>query len=115
LVAARPEPIRQAYLALHDLVLAAGPPDLRFSVDDADASVGYGAHQYGYNGWGMAAVTPYSKWVTLTFLAGAELPDPEALLQGNAQMRHVKVSGLGQVNQTAGAITALVHAAAARQ
>jgi hypothetical protein len=54
-------PFVNVYVALHELVMAT-LPDIVNSVDEVDAAVGYGAHQYGYNGWGMAAVTPFSKW-----------------------------------------------------
>lgn len=107
LVEGRPEPLVEAYLALHDLVVAA-LPDVRFSVDVVDASVGYAAHQYGYNGWGMAALTPYGKWVSLTLLQGARLDDPAQLLTGTSTMRHLKVTGPDDVRANGEAIRALV-------
>lgn len=107
LVEGRPEPLVEAYLALHDLVVAA-LPDVRFSVDTVDASVGYAAHQYGYNGWGMAALTPYGKWVSLTLLQGARLDDPAQLLSGTSTMRHFKVTGPDDVRANGEAIRALV-------
>lgn len=69
LVAGRPEPLIEAYLDLHALVIST-LPDIRFSVDTVDASIGYAAHQYGYNGWGMAALTPFAKWASLTLQQG---------------------------------------------
>lgn len=107
LVEGRPEPLVEAYLALHDLVVAA-LPDVRFSVDTVDASVGYAAHQYGYNGWGMAALTPYGKWVSLTLLQGARLDDPAQLLSGTSTMRHFKVTGPDDVRANGEAIRALL-------
>lgn len=107
LVEGRPEPLVEAYLALHDLVVAA-LPDVRFSVDTVDASVGYAAHQYGYNGWGMAALTPYGKWVSMTLLRGARLDDPAQLLSGTSTMRHFKVTGPDDVRANGEAIRALV-------
>ena len=52
-------------------IRAAVPPDVAASVDTVDHAIGYGAHQYGYNGWGMAAVMPYAKWVSLTLMQGS--------------------------------------------
>ncbi|MDN5683799.1 DUF1801 domain-containing protein [Corynebacterium glyciniphilum] len=87
-------------------------PDVMNSVDTVDASIGYGAHQYGYNGWGMAAVTPYKKWVSLTLLHGADLEDPSALLTGTATMRHVKLASEEEFEANRAAIIALVRSAA---
>lgn len=102
--------IVEAYLTLHQIVLDA-VPELSFSVDTVDASVGYGAHQFGYNGWGVAALTPYRRWVSLTLLQGARLADPHGLLTGTSTMRHVKVSDASDVENTHAAITGLILAA----
>ncbi|MGO1266089.1 MAG: DUF1801 domain-containing protein, partial [Microbacterium gubbeenense] len=79
-------PLTDVYLALHALVIAT-LPTIRHSVDEVDAVIGYGAHEYGYSGWGMAAVSPFTKWVSLTLMKGAELTDPDGLLTGTASMR----------------------------
>ncbi|WP_145942483.1 DUF1801 domain-containing protein [Corynebacterium glyciniphilum] len=111
LVEERPEALTVIYLGLHQLVTEA-LPDVVNSVDTVDASIGYGAHQYGYNGWGMAAVTPYKKWVSLTLLHGADLEDPSALLTGTATMRHVKLASEEEFEANRAAIIALVRSAA---
>jgi hypothetical protein len=111
LVEDRPEPIAQTYLALHALVLET-LPDVEHSVDEVDASIGYAAHQYGYNGWGMAAVTPHSRWVSLTLLQGSRLPDPSGLLEGTAVMRHVKPRTPEEVEEHRADLAALLLAAA---
>ena len=111
LVADRPSGIAGTYLALHDLVLGA-VPDACFSVDEKDASIGYGKHQFGYNGWGMAAVTPYSRWVSLTLLHGSQLEDPEGLLIGTTMMRHLKPTSPDEVERHREAIESLVREAA---
>jgi hypothetical protein len=107
LVAGRPEPLIEAYLELHAAVIST-LPDIRFSVDTVDASVGYAAHQYGYNGWGMAALTPFAKWVSLTLLRGARLDDPARLLSGRSTMRHLKVTGPEDARNGGEAIRALL-------
>jgi hypothetical protein len=67
-------------------------PGAACSVDCVDAQIGYGARQFGYDGWGMAAVAPFTRWVSLAFLRGAELDDPDGLLEGaGASVRHVKI------------------------
>lgn len=109
-VAGRPEAIVESYLGLHELVLAA-VPEICFSVDTVDAAIGYGAHQYGYNGWGMAAVTPFGKWVSLTLLQGSRLDDPQGLLTGTTVMRHVRVSRPELIATRRAAIAALIGAA----
>ena len=63
--------VRQVYLGTHRLVLEV-VPDVRYAVDTVDAQIGYGARQFGYDGWGMAALAPYTNWVSLAFLRGAE-------------------------------------------
>lgn len=98
LVAKRPRGVVETYLALHDLI-AAAVPGVACSVDTVDASVGYGAHQFGYNGWGMAALTPYARWASLTLLHGAALADPHKLLTGTATMRHIKLSDPAAVDE----------------
>lgn len=103
-------PLADVYVALHEFVMAT-LPDAVNSVDEVDAAIGYGAHQYGYNGWGMAAVTPFSKWVSLTLLKGAELDDPSGLLVGSASMRHVKLASLDELEGARDGISALLLAA----
>lgn len=97
-MAARPEAVRETYLAVHRLILDA-VPEVEASVDTVDGQIGYGARQFGYNGWGMAAVSPHSKWVNLHLMAGARLPDPDGLLTGGAAMRHVKLHSPAQVEE----------------
>ncbi len=107
--------IKQLYLKAHELVLAA-VPEVKYSVDQVDCSIGYAAHQFGYNGWGMLAVTPYKNWVTITFLLGARLKDPRGILEGNAaSMRHVKISTPEQWGEAQAAIKELITEAAKLQ
>lgn len=45
----------ELFLAAHRLIVEA-VPEVRFVIDAGDAAIGYGARQFGYGGWGMAAV-----------------------------------------------------------
>jgi len=103
-------PLVDLYLALHQLVIDTLPGVVN-SVDEVDAAIGYGAHQHGYGGWGMAAVMPYTKWVSLTLMKGAQLDDPAGLLTGSASMRHVKLSSLEDLEAKRDGIVALTIAA----
>lgn len=104
------KPLVGLYVALHEVVLDV-LPDVRSSVDEVDAAIGYGARQYGYGGWGMGAVTPFSKWVSLTLMKGSLLDDPENLLTGTAVMRHVKLGSLDELEAKRDGIAALLVAA----
>ena len=51
---------------------------------------------------GYAYILPHSGWVNLGFYKGAELPDPEALLEGTgARMRHVKIRSVDDARRPA--------------
>jgi len=107
-----PAELRDLYLALHELVMEA-LPGVAYSVDVTDRQIGYGAHQYGYDGWGMAAVSPYAKWVSLAFLRATSLPDRAGLFEGTGStVRHVKVRSMEQLAGIRGDLRALVEAAA---
>ena len=104
--------VRRLYLETHQLVLKT-LPDVEFSVDCDDAQIGYGARQYGYDGWGMAALSPYTKWVSLGFIRGAALDDPDRLLEGTgASVRHVKLRSPEELAERRAAIQKMLKAAA---
>ena len=112
LVEGRQAAVGEVYLATHRLVLEA-VPDIRYAVDTVDAQIGYGARQFGYGGWGMAALAPYTNWVSLALLRGAELDDPDGLLEGTGRsVRHVKVRSTEQLAERREAIKRLLEAAA---
>ena len=103
--------VRRLYLETHELVLKT-LPDVVFSVDCDDAQIGYGAKQYGYDGWGMAALSPYTKWVSLGFIRGAKLADPDGLLEGTgASVRHVKLRSPEELVERRAAIQKMLKAA----
>ena len=88
-------------------------PDVREALDTTDGGLGFGARQYGADGWGIAALGAYSNWVSLMFIAGAELPDPERLLEGRGKrMRHVKIRSRADLDERREALRSLLLAAA---
>jgi hypothetical protein len=102
---------RGLYLEIHRLVLDA-VPDVRYSVDLVDAAIGYGAHQFGYDGWGVGALSPHKGWVSLILFRGAELDDPEGLLEGTgALVRHVKLRALEELAARREPLTRLLEQA----
>lgn len=108
----RSEPIVDLYLSVHALLLET-LPGVRNSVDLVDGMTGYGAHQYGYGGWGMAALSAHAKWVSLVFMRAVELDDSTGILEGTGKnLRHVKVRSAEQFAERAEAIRALVTQAA---
>lgn len=111
-VIARVQPQHEAlYLAVHALVLEAAP-DVRYEVDLVDGAVGYGARQYGYGGWGMAALQAHKGWVSLFFMQGVRLDDRDGVLEGSGTLlRHVKLRSLEALETRSASIRALVVAA----
>ncbi len=103
--------VRQLYLNMHLLVLKT-LPDVVYSVDCQDGQTGYGARQYGYNGWGMAALSAHNKWVSLVFMRGADLEDRDGLLEGTGKkIRHVKLRSPEQFEERRSALSRLIKAA----
>lgn len=112
LVDSRSAEVRDVYLAVHQLVLET-LPDVAFSVDATDAQIGYGARQYGYDGWGMAALSAHAKWVSLVFMHATSLDDPAGLLEGTGStIRHVKIRSAEQLAEVRGGIVGLLKEAA---
>jgi len=99
------------YLEMHRLVLRAAP-DVRYSVDLVDGVIGYGARQYGYDGWGMAALSPHKGWVSLVLFRAGVLEDPDGLLEGSgALVRHVKLRSIEELAARRDTLKRLIEAA----
>lgn len=111
LLQAKDPVLRHLYLEAHRLVLET-LPDVNYATDCVDGETGYGIRQYGYNGWGMAALTAYTRWISLTFLHGADLEDSAGLLEGTKWMRHVKLRTLEQFEQCKSDLRRLIELAA---
>jgi hypothetical protein len=104
--------IGQLYLEVHRLLLAA-LPEVVYSTDCKDGMTSYGIRQYGYDGWGMVALGAYTRWVSLMFMRGARLSDPDGLLEGSGKlMRHVKLHSADQLEQQRQALGRLIQEAA---
>ena len=104
--------IRQLYLDAHSLVLET-LPDVVFSVDTKDGIILYGARQYGYDGWGMAALAPYTNWGPLMFIRGTDLDDPDGLLEGTGKrIRHASLRSPEEFRERRLALARIIEAAA---
>lgn len=102
----------ELYLQAHRLVLGSAP-DIRYSVDLEGGAIGYGSRQFGYDGWGMAALAPHKSWVSLVLFRGAALDDPGGLLEGTgALVRHVKLRSVEQLAARRESLERLLAAAA---
>ncbi|MFA5551816.1 MAG: DUF1801 domain-containing protein [Trueperaceae bacterium] len=111
-LASRSGTVVDLYLSVHALVLET-LPGVRNSVDLVDGMTGYGAHQYSYGGWGMAALGAHTKWVSLVFMRAVELHDSTGILEGTGKsLRHVKVRTPEQFAERAEAIRSLLQQAA---
>ena len=106
--------IIETYMALHQCIVNT-LPEISFEVDLTDGQMGYGAKQYGYDGWGMAALAHHKNWVNLHFMKGVQLTalDKNGLLEGKGkQLRHVTFSSPEEVAKLEGLIKTLLLQAA---
>lgn len=105
-------PLRPAVISLRETVLDVHSEACEVvRLGDRAATYGVGPRKMidGY-----AYILPYATWVNLGFYKGAELPDPDALLEGTgARMRHVKIRSLVEAQRPA--VRALVAAAFAER
>jgi len=102
--------LRDLYVKTHRLILETFP-GIQHSLDLTDGMMGYGARQYGYDGWGMLALSCNTRWLTLNFFIGAHLPDPDGILEGTGKnLRHVKLRTAEELEQRTDAIRALLLA-----
>src|SRR5436190_1106648 len=77
-----------------------------------DNGIGFGARQYGADGWGIAAISVFEDWIDLGFLRGTELPDPTKLLEGTGKrLRHVKLRSVDDLERERTSLRRLVLAA----
>ena len=92
------EPLRPVVTALREVVLEVDPDTCEVvRLGDRAATYGVGPRKMldGY-----AYILPYKRWVNLGFYQGAELDDPEGLLEGTgAKMRHVKIRSIDEAER----------------
>ena len=106
--------IIDAFMALHQCIIDT-LPEISFEMDLTDGQAGYGARQYGYDGWGMVALAHHKNWVNLHFMKGAQLSafDEAGMLEGKGkQLRHMKFFSLEDVAKLEGEIRILLRQAA---
>ena len=98
---------RAARALVHDVL-----PDVGETAARGDNGLGFGARQYGADGWGIAAISVHRGWVNLGFFRGTELPDPTGALGGTGKrLRHVKLRSADEVTAHRDALSALITAA----
>lgn len=97
---------------LRDVVLDVDPQAVEVvRLGDNAASYGVGPKKMSE---AYCYIMPQKNWVNLGFYAGADLPDPEGLLEGTGKrLRHIKVKSLTGAEQTA--VRALIAAALAER
>ena len=100
LLAISGEAVRPIACALREVVFETDPNACEVvRLGDRAASYGVGPRKMidGY-----AYILPHKKWVNIGFYQGAELTDPDRLLEGTgARMRHVKVRSVEDANRPA--------------
>ncbi|GEM_PF-699328 len=103
--------LTRIFQKIHSLILEI-LPDIVHSIDCRDGMMGYGARQYGYDGWGMAALAAHKNWVSLMFMRGVELEDSKGLLEGTGKkMRHIKFKTRKEFEEKRNALEELIKEA----
>lgn len=94
------ESLRPIARRLRDVILQLHPQAVEIvPLGDRAATYGFGPRKMPD---GYVYILPYTKWVNLGFYAGADLPDPERLLQGTgAKLLHVKVRDVAGADEPA--------------
>ena len=109
-LASYPPEVQKLALALRALVLNVFPSAIEH-VDPPSKIIAYGTDRT-YAGL-ICAIAPYKAHVNLMFAWGAELPDPEHLLEGTGKRaRHVKITARAEVENPA--LRTLLETAAAK-
>ena len=88
--------VQELALALRALILRVLPSAIE-QVDPPSKIIAYGSDRT-YAGL-ICAIAPYQSRVNLMFARGAELPDPEHLLEGTGKRaRHVKITARAEAS-----------------
>ena len=88
-----PEALRPVTHRLRELLLAADPDAcVVVRLGDRAATFGVGPKKMSE---GYCYIMPHANWVNLGFYKGADIPDPDNLLEGTgAKLRHIKIRSL---------------------
>lgn len=97
---------------LREIILAIDPEACEVvRLGDRAATYGVGPKKMSE---GYVYILPYSSWVNLGFYKGADLPDPEGLLEGSGKkLRHVKIRAAAEADNES--IHTLIKAALAER
>ena len=97
LIEMTPEPLRPIMEQLRKLLLSIDPEAcVVVRLGDRAATFGVGPKKMSE---GYCYILPYKEWVNLGFYKGADIPDPDHLLEGTgAKMRHIKIRTLEACN-----------------
>jgi hypothetical protein len=93
-----PEGLETIVIALQQLILEVDPDTCEVvRLGDRAATYGVGPKKMKE---GYAYVQPHKSWVNLGFYKGANLDDPNGLLEGAGKLlRHIKIRSLEDINQ----------------
>ena len=88
-----PEPLRPITIRLKELLLSVDPDAcIVVRLGDRAATFGIGPKKMSE---GCCYILPHTNWVNLGFYRGADISDPDKLLEGTgARMRHIKVRSI---------------------
>ncbi len=106
------EPLRPIAAALRKVILEVDPQACEVvRLGDRAATYGVGPRKMKD---GYAYILPHTSWINLGFYQGADLSDPDNLLEGSgAKMRHVKIRSLADAQKPA--VRALIQGALAQR
>ena len=107
-----PEPLRSVTIGLRELLLSIDPDAcVVVRLGDRAATFGVGPKKMSE---GYCYIMPHARWVNLGFYKGADLDDPERVLEGTgAKLRHIKVRSVDDVDTPQ--VEALVRQAVAER
>lgn len=100
LVELTPDPLRPIIQKLREIILTVDPePCVVVRLGDRAAAFGVGPKKMSE---GYVYILPHTNWVNLGFYKGADLDDPEALLEGTgAKLRHIKMRSVADCENPA--------------
>lgn len=99
LIGEYPPVVQEIAVRARELILDIFPEAVE-TIDPSDKVIGYGTgSKYADL---ICTIMPQQNWVTLGIYKGADLPDPEGLLEGKGKVhRHVKLKTVADVQSSA--------------